>query len=86
MKATCVDATPIPHFYGTIIDYRFPNGFIEEGETYEVIGIVNRGARGYILSGKPVIGVNGIELGWSPKRFKIVASEVNAEKLEYATT
>ncbi len=47
---------------------------LEEGTTYEVASVVDRGERGFIIAGKPVIGFSGGDLGWSPRRFQFVSA------------
>jgi hypothetical protein len=90
-KVVCIDATPIPTHAGTILDYSFPCGYIEEGSIYCVAGLGHSRPRGQFVRlfivGKPVIQTSGGDLGWHPGRFRLIAelrvSEV-AEQHQYA--
>jgi hypothetical protein len=81
-KVVCVDATPIPHYNGTICDYLFPGGFIEEQAVYCVCDIVEPapGRIGLVLQGVPCIR-SGIENGWSAARFRQIESAHQSERV-----
>lgn len=75
-KIVCIDATPIPILAReqiTVLDFTFPNGFLQEGRIYcvEVAIPLADGSHGLHLLGLPIFA-RGTLCNWHSSRFRMV--------------
>lgn len=74
-KVVCIDTTPIPISSPdtSLIDFTFPNGYIQEGSMYCVEGVVpaiGGGSALYLVGPSAVL--DGIDIPWNGQRFRQV--------------
>lgn len=88
-KVICIDATPIPIRCGpgiTVLDFTFPNGFLQEGTTYcaERAHPLPDGSFGLYLTGLPIL-IHGQVANWHSSRFEILQPQGQKIKTQHAT-
>ena len=85
-KVVCIDATPMPMVAPrdcNLMEFEFPDGFLEEGKVYCVQDAVykNNGFYSLFLVGMRIV-FRGTEVGWCSDRFRVLNDRENLVKRE----